>query len=450
MKAVIKAVAVFGVLALACIYAGAQDLGSSNKLFGAGSAKKKPAAKPKAAPKNPKASTARSKATSKPKAVTARTTKPPAKDTKPAPAKQTAKTAKPDAQKPKETRPEPTIPPVSAAAAALFEKLIEEGNAARDDRNYTAAETAYLRAKAIKPKDARAVYGLGNLYSDQQRWDDAENLYRSALQLDAGNPFIHVALSYVLTQPIMASNLSERYEEAEQLARRAIELAPTNALAFDQLGVAMELRGLIGRETENAYRNAIRLDPTFAPPYAHLARLLRRRGMDREAAAAYDDAVRRSTDVATMVIVADVMQSEQKFAESEPLLRRAVDDDPKNPTALLLLGRALTTMGQYPEAERILLRSIDVSHNGFMANLLLGSLYARQGQYERAENALLQALRFVSENEKRRLSQHFETVGDGYMRAGKSRNAERAYRQAQSLDGERESLTDKLDRARHS
>src|SRR5216110_1103309 len=159
---------------------------------------------------------------------------------------------------------------------------------------------AYERAKAIKPRDARAVYGLGNLYSDQQRWDDAETAYRSALEIDPKNAVIQIALSYVLSQPVFVANLSERYEEAETLARRSIELAPSNALAFDQLGVSMELRGLIAQETEGAYRNAIRLDSGFAPAYAHLGRLLRRRGDLKGSAAAYATAGRLSTDVGTM------------------------------------------------------------------------------------------------------------------------------------------------------
>ena len=84
-----------------------------------------------------------------------------------------------------------------------------------------------------------------------------------------------------------------------------------------------------------------------------------------------------------------------------------------------------------------------------MANLLLGSVYTRQSKYEQAENALLQALRFVPGSEKRLLSQHFEAVGDGYLKTGKTSAAERAYRQAMSLDAEKESLAGKLAKARH-
>ena len=212
----------------------------------------------------------------------------------------------------------------------------------------------------------------------------------------------------------------------------------------DQLGVALELRGLVSGETENAYRKAIQLDPSFAPAYAHLGRLLRRRGLTKESAAAYQNAVDHSTDVAMMILVADVMQSEQRYAESEKLLYPAIDADPKNPAALLLLGRALTTQGNFTDAEIMLRRSLNVSSNGFMANSLLGDLFMRQGRFEDAENSLLLAIRFVPMSEKRRLSQQFETVGDGYFKSGKRRNAERAYQRAMSLDPESLTLGGKL------
>lgn len=473
-----------GVL-IAGLSAAAQDLGSSNKLFGGGKAKtattkktaKKPAAKSKpavskprpfaakkkAAPAKPKPSAAKSKpAAAKSKAAAAKTAQPkrePVKTVKPAkPIDKTAtksktprftefKAAEPTVIKisPSQTKPQPILN--SAKNDEEFEDLIEEGNGARDDRNFSAAESAYRRATTLKPKDARAVYGLGNIYSDQQRWEEAENAYRSALQIDSGSAIALIALSYVLTQPISVSNLSDRYEEAETLARRAIQYAPSNALAFDQLGVAMELRGLVDDETENAYRRAIRLDQRFAPAHAHLGRLLRKRGQIAESADAYKDAIKYSTDVSTMVLVAEVMQSELRFPESEKLLRVALDRDPKNHTALLLFARALTAQGQFADAERVLRRALEVSANGYMANILLGSLFIRQNKFEFAENALLQALRSVSTLEKRQLSQQFEAVGDGYLRTARPRYAERAFRQAITLNAENEALAGKLVRA---
>lgn len=444
-----------------------QDLGSSNKLFGG---KKKSAAPSKTAKKAPaKATTSAAKKKPAPAAkATAKKTAPPKTTKSGAASSKTTATAKPKTTPEKftefkdtvikpgkgvTTQPKPVKKPeterqITAETANLFEDLIEEGNIARDNRNYLAAEAAYRRAISLKPRDSRAIYGLGNLYSDQQRWEKAETAYREALDIEPSSAIAHIALSYVLVQPVVAPELSARYAEAEKLARRAIQLAPSNALAFDQLGVALELRGLIGPETESAYRRAILLDSAFAPAYAHLGRLLRRRGMNEESERLYKDAVKRSEDVATKILVADVMQSEQRYAESEKLLKKALDDDPRNPSALLLYGRALTAQGKFADAERVLRRSLEISPDSVMANSLLGALYSRQGKFELAENALLQAVRFASKYERRLLSQNFEMVGDGYMKSDKREKAERAYRQAIDLDSERETLAGKLSRAR--
>ncbi len=424
-----------------------QDLGSANKLFGAGG--KKPAATSKTT-KKPVARSAKPVAKSTKKATPPKpktTPKPTSNAKKPAPKPKTTKTTPTETTEagnkfksfgaPKPMTTVISIPPkTSAADESRYEDLIESGNSARDDRDYAVAEDSYLKAKGVKPRDSRAIYGLGNLYSDQQRWEDAETAYRNALKLESSNAFAHIALSYVLTQPIAVPDLGDRYAEAERLGRRAIQLDPKNALAYDQLGVAMELRGLIGAETENAYRKAISLDDSFAPAYAHLGRLLRRRGLAMESTAAYRKATSLATDIPTMILVAEVMQSEQRFAESEALLRKAVGGDPKNPSALLLLGRALTAQGKYSDAEQTLRKGALVSPNAFMPNSLLGSLYWRQGKLDQAESALMQAVRFVTPLEKRQLAVQFQQIGDGYKKAGRTENADRAYRQAKALENE--------------
>jgi superkiller protein 3 len=326
----------------------------------------------------------------------------------------------------------------------LFEQSVEEGNAARDARNYLRAEAAYRRAQNLKSKDSRAVYGLGNIYADQQRWEEAEKAYRQAILLEPDEAGAYIALSYVLTQPVIAGNLSERYEEAEKTARKAIQMEPQNAFAYDQLGVALELRGIISAETQGAYNRAIQFDPQFALAYAHLGRLLRRNGKANESSEAYRKAIQFSTDVPTMILVADVMQSQQKFLESEQLLRRALSIDAKNPTALNMLGRALGTRNEFEEAEKVLKKSAEVSPNSFVAYTLLGSVYLRRARLDEAERTLNKALSVVSQNERKRLAQEFEAVGDAFMKAGKARDAQRLYRQAMALDATKTILTEKL------
>ena len=433
------------------IYVYTQDLGSSSGIFRS----------PNPSSKNTSSTSSK---TTKPKTTSAA-----AKKNTPKPvAKTTAKKTRPTkTTKPRETVSKNTVKqttvynpqpqsnivitvgnPTNGNFDELFEQSVEEGNTARDERDYLKAEKAYRRAQNLKSKDSRAVYGLGNIYADQQRWEEAENAYRQAILLEPDSSGAYVALSYVLTQPIVGSDLSDRYTEAEKTARKAIQIDSENAFAYDQLGVALELRGIISLETQNAYLKAIKIEPEFALAYAHLGRLLRRNGKAAESADAYAKAIQFSNDVPTMILVAGVMQSQQKFLESEQLLRRALSIDAKNPTALNMLGRALTIRNEFDEAEKVLRKSVEVSPNSFVSYTHLSSLYMRRARLDDAEKVLNKALTVVSSNERKRLALEFETVGDAFMKIGKTKDAQRLYRQAMALDSSKTILTEKLAKVR--
>ena len=122
---------------------------------------------------------------------------------------------------------------------------------------------------------------------------------------------------------------------------------------------------------------------------------------------------------------------------------------PKNPNALYLLGRALTARADYDEAEKILKKSVEVSPNSFVSYTLLGSLYSRQGNYDKAEKTLNKALKVISQNERKRLAQEYENVGDGLMKKNKVKDAIRVYQQAMALNDEKISLKNKLSTAKN-
>ena len=443
---------------LACLifsplYVFGQDLGSSTGIFRAPN----PSSKEKSTSSSKKNNSSTKKTTPKPKSASTTSKKTSTKSTtKKTPTKTTPAKSRETVVKntfKTQTKPNPlpqndVVIVVGANNEELFEQAIEEGNTARDERDYVKADAAYRRAHKYNPSDSRGIYGLGNIYSDQQRWEEAESAYRRAIEIEPANSGAYIALSFVLTQPIVGANLSERYSEAEQMARQAIKNDSANAFAYDQLGVALELRGIISGETQMAYQKAIQIEPEFALAYAHLGRLYRRLGKNDESAEAYRKAVQYSTDVPTMILVADVMQSQQRYQESEQLLRRAIAQDPKNPTALYLLGRALTTRNSFDEAEKVLKKSVEVSPNSLVAYTLLSSLYQRRGRYDEAEKVLNSALKIVSSSERKRLAREFELLGDAFVKIRKMKDANRLYQQAMALDNTRTILTEKIAQTR--
>ena len=333
--------------------------------------------------------------------------------------------------------------------AEQFDDAIESGNAARDARDFVKAEATYKKAFKINPRDSRGVYGLGNIYIDQQLWNEAEKSYREAIKLNAEDANAFVALSYVLVQPNRGGSIAERLSEAERMARRAVAIDKTSPVAFDQLGVALETRGVIDTEAENAYQRAIEIDPNYAIAYAHLGRLLRKNGRKAEADAQYKNAIDKAADVPTFILVAEVLQSEQRFNESEKLLRKAVEMDATNPTALLLLGRALSIQKNFEEAEKVLLESIRISPRSFQAYTVLGSIYLRSGRFDDAETTYLKAAKVGTDTERKQLAGSYglSGVGDAYMQLGRTSDALRAYLKAAEFDAENTQLKTKIAQA---
>jgi tetratricopeptide (TPR) repeat protein len=330
------------------------------------------------------------------------------------------------------------------------EDLLDKGNQFRDARRFAESEAAYQSILKISPRDGRAAYGLGNIYADQQRWEEAEIAYRNAALWSPSDVDALVALSVVLVQPRTGASNAKRFAEAEGFARRAVQIQPKSAVAWDRLGVALQARGLFNSETENAYRRAVELDPQFPVAYAHLARVLNRMGRANEATPLYEQATQLAKDPATLNLIAESLQAEQQWQNSEPVLKRALEIDERNPMALYLMGRMLVVFKRYQESEPYLKLATQVSPRAFQPFNLLGRSYLALDRFEEAEETYERAAQFASPGDRKQLAgaYGFEGVGDGYLKAKKKPSAVRAYKRALELDPGNKQLEEKLAKAR--
>ncbi|MCC6825506.1 MAG: tetratricopeptide repeat protein [Acidobacteria bacterium] len=420
--------------------ASGQGLGSSNKLFGgnktssekttkpAAKTTKRPSAAKKAAPRNAPAAK---------KAAATRRTRTSAVTTQVVTASDTRNSGK---------TPPVVTAPASTVNSEEYERLIDEGRDAQALRNYPAAEAAFSRAVKLAPRKTEAYTDLGTVFAEQQRWEDAEKAYRSALAIDKNRLDLILGLSFILTRPVMAANISERYDEAEVLARRALTIAPNNAIANDVLGTVLELRGDIGPETEAAYRKAIAADNDLAQGYAHLGRLLSKQGKREASARAYASAIEKATAIGAKFHVAETLQSESRFKEALPLLLSAVQTDPRNPTALAMLGRVQTVLGDDASAQRNLLAAIGITPDAVLPYGLLSNLYIRQGRLASAKSTLMQVKVPGGQFDKRYLASQFESLGDAFAKNNNTDGARTAYKRAAELDPQRETIAAKLAR----
>jgi cytochrome c-type biogenesis protein CcmH/NrfG len=151
-------------------------------------------------------------------------------------------------------------------------------------------------------------------------------------------------------------------------------------------------------------------------------------------------------------LIAESLQGEQLWPASEPVLKRALEMDPRNPTSLVLMGRYLIIYKRFSEAEPYLKTATVISSKAFQPFILLGRTYLALDRLSDAETTYERASTLAVLGEKKQLAGAFgfEGVGDGYMKARQKNDAARVYQRALDLDPGNKNLEIKLAQARQN
>jgi tetratricopeptide (TPR) repeat protein len=130
-------------------------------------------------------------------------------------------------------------------------KLLTEVQLLRDNKQYPAAYEALQKAIERAPQDHELVYQQANMAEKMQRYDEFERLLRRAIEIKPDYAYAYNALGYSL------ADRKVRLPEAKQLLQKAMELAPGDPAITDSLGWAEFRMGNLQEATrllEMAYK----------------------------------------------------------------------------------------------------------------------------------------------------------------------------------------------------
>ena len=164
----------------------------------------------------------------------------------------------------------------SAALQARAELQMRQGNlsAAREDIG---------RLLETPGQELTGTLMVGDLMLLQRRFDESRDWFAkaAALRPEASQPALGVARSYI----------AEGHPEgALAYLEQRVRDNPEDAAAFDLMGLVL-VRQDRSEDAEQAFRDAIRLQPRWLEPYRRLGRVLREGGDAEAAAAVYRDAL---------------------------------------------------------------------------------------------------------------------------------------------------------------
>jgi tetratricopeptide (TPR) repeat protein len=143
---------------------------------------------------------------------------------------------------------------------------LELGNFYQKTLNPIAA-SYYQNALNVDPNNVEIHYNLGKLYQDLEQYTEAEQEYKTAIQLEPQHVPSLNNLGYMyLDEPF------NRYEDAVKLFTQAIQAKPDFVYTVCNRGVAYEYLGQYDKARKD-YEQALKLKTNFEPAIKGLNRL---------------------------------------------------------------------------------------------------------------------------------------------------------------------------------
>ncbi|MBC7881435.1 MAG: tetratricopeptide repeat protein, partial [Anaerolineae bacterium] len=317
------------------------------------------------------------------------------------------------------------------------EALNSLGNIQASQGKLDQAESSYRRAITLRPDFAGTLNNLGNVLSEKGEFESALQCYEQALAM---KPDLEDALQnrtrllaktnfHDLLQEAMALHDGMRYQEAEAIYRRVIEVKPNSFEAHSNLGnTLLKQRRVL--EAEICQRQAIALKPDFANAHFNLGNTLNDQGRFAEAEASFRQASLIDPGLTDAHYnLATLCQWQGRLEEAKIGFQRAIQNRPEFIEAYGNLGSVLLTLGEIVEAEQVFRQAVALDPYAFSTHNNLGIALFEQRQFEEAITSFQRAIAYNATS-----IQAHNNLGSALMELSYLEAAESSYQHALALN----------------
>jgi tetratricopeptide (TPR) repeat protein len=249
---------------------------------------------------------------------------------------------------------------------AAFDRTFSRALEMQQAGDYVGAIETYKAALTIDPKRVDALSNLGAAYVHLGQFEDAIAQYNTALAIDDANATVRMNLA-------LAYYKSARPNEAIAPLKAVVAAAPETKNAYLILADCYLQTGRPQDAVALLKPREAMFEGDLAFAYVLGTALLQTK--DERQGQVYIDQIFKAGDSGEAHLLMGVAYLNRfDYASAKSELERALQLNPRLPTANSAHGRALLGLGDQPAAERAFRRELSVNINDFEANLMLGSM----------------------------------------------------------------------------
>jgi tetratricopeptide (TPR) repeat protein len=264
------------------------------------------------------------------------------------------------------------------------------------------AESCYRKAIEVDPADNHVHYALGRLYASIDRERDARK------QLEMAIAIADTIVDYWASLAALDLD-SDRYVQAEETLRRALEIIPDHPVLLNLLGSSLERQDRNDEALEVLFRSAF-IDSLSVAPY---------------------------------ITIGFVYDETDQFELAESTYKKALEIEPGHPTLLNNYAYLLAVRGiRLEEAMEMANQAVEQAPDNASYLDTKGWVYFKMGDHKRALEWLLKSLEY-SDEEGVELLDH---IGDVYWELKEYQEAHRYWKRALDVEPDNEKLREKLER----
>lgn len=274
-----------------------------------------------------------------------------------------------------------------------LDALLRIGEVYRYKGDLNQAIRYHNQARSREPQNLSVLFALGKDFRRAGRAEEAAEIYRTILKIDARNELAFLKLRELYENQkawARAGTLQEGYWGLKKDPQEKKRLIYYQVKAAGLLDPVKDRDKII-----KTYSDAIKSDRTFAAPYVELGKVYRAQGNDKEAVKIWKKGF-LETGVPVFLEVLDQYYREREDPGSIiKIYKEAVNRHPDNPTFKFLLGKFYYRLEMIDDALEIFEQLRNQGIRFPILRRILGDIYHKRGRTEDAFSEYNASVNFI-------------------------------------------------------